>query len=129
MRRAQRAALVGLGAVAAFISGLLAMPPVHADIAAQSQTIVISLGEYTFTPTELSAASGFVALRIVNDGIRRHNLVLQIDGIERASPPVRPGEAVDWEIELARPGRYLFWCGEYRHLEKGMAGTLIVEGR
>jgi uncharacterized cupredoxin-like copper-binding protein len=50
-----------------------------------------------------------------------------VDGAERASPEVRPGDIVDWELVVERPGRYIVWCGKYRHLEKGMAGALNVE--
>ena len=88
----------------------------------------LTMVEYLFDPMEPVVAAGAgVRLRIVNQGIRRHNVVVQVDGVERASPATRPGEVVEWDVAIERPGRYLFWCGEYRHLEKGMTGTLIVE--
>ena len=89
--------------------------------------VEIVMTEYAFGPAELLVGSGAVRLRIVNGGIRRHNVVVQVDGVEYASPAARPGEVVEWDVEIERSGRYLFWCGEYRHLEKGMTGTLVVE--
>jgi uncharacterized cupredoxin-like copper-binding protein len=73
------------------------------------------------------APAGVVRLRIVNVGIRRHNLVMLVDAVDHASQEVRPGDTVEWAIEIDSPGRFQFWCGEYHHLEKGMSGTLIVE--
>jgi plastocyanin len=96
--------------------------PVSQDV----PVLEILVTEYAFGPTESVVAAGAVQLRIINAGIRRHNLVLLLNGVEVASPEVRPGDTVDWEIQIDRPGRYLYWCGEYRHLEKGMTGALIV---
>jgi plastocyanin len=93
----------------------------------EAPPIEIVLTEYAFGPAEPVVAAGSIRLRIVNGGIRRHNLVLLVDGVERASPELWPGDVVDWEEQIERPGRYQFWCGEYRHLEKGMVGTLIVD--
>ena len=93
----------------------------------ESSPVEILLTEYAFGPSDPVVAAGTVSLRIVNAGIRRHNVVVLIDGVEHVSPEVRPGNAIDWTLQIERPGSYLFWCGEYRHLEKGMTGTLTVE--
>jgi plastocyanin len=96
-------------------------------VADQPAATEIVLTEYAFAPNEPALPAGLTRLRLVNDGIRRHNLVLLVDGAEIASPEVRPGDTVEWDVPLAHAGRYLFWCGEYRHLEKGMAGALTAE--
>lgn len=93
----------------------------------EASHVEIVMTEYAFGPADPVVPAGNVMLRIVNAGIRRHTLVLLVDGVERASPEVRPGDVVDWEPQVERPGRYQFWCGEYRHLEKGMVGTLVAE--
>jgi hypothetical protein len=93
----------------------------------QASAIELVFTEYAITPGEPVGLAGLTRLRLVNGGIRRHNLVLLVDGAEVASPEVRPGDTVEWDVPLARAGQYIFWCGEYRHLEKGMAGTLTVE--
>jgi len=107
-------------------------PPVRATAYAEQEPSVepalidVQLTEYAFDPAELQALSGTSQLQITNAGLRRHNLVMLIDGKEIESPEVRPGDTVVWEAPVLRPGRYLFWCGEYRHLEKGMIGTFVV---
>jgi len=120
--------------VAVVAALVLGPAPVGADfpVAGQSWSqdlpaAEIIMTEYAFGPSEPTIRPGATRLRIVNGGIRRHNVVVQIDGVELASPAARPGEVVEWDVTIDRPGRYLFWCGEYRHLEKGMAGTLLVE--
>jgi plastocyanin len=92
-----------------------------------AQPVEIVLTEYAFGPAEPVVSAGMIRLRILNGGIRRHNLVLLVEGVELASPDARPGDVVEWQVQIERPGRYEFGCGEYRHLEKGMAGTLVVE--
>jgi uncharacterized cupredoxin-like copper-binding protein len=125
--------------VAAAIAGVLAIGSPGADLLArpidgaaqvvanQASVAEIVLTEYAFAPSEPAVSAGVPRLRLVNSGIRRHNLVLMVDGAELASPEVRPGDTVEWDVPLDRAGRYLFWCGEYRHLEKGMTGALIAE--
>ena len=100
--------------------------PATADTPLVAESTV-RLVEYAIEPSELGVPAGPLTLRLENVGIRRHNLVLLVDGAELTSPEVRPGDTVVWTLEAVQPGRYLYWCGEYRHLEKGMAGTLIVE--
>jgi hypothetical protein len=97
-----------------------------APLAAIGPVVEILLTEYAFGPSDLAVPTGPFVLRIVNVGIRRQNLVMLVDGVECASPEVRPGDVVEWELRIDRPGSYLFWCGEYRHLEKGIHGTLTA---
>jgi plastocyanin len=90
------------------------------------QAVDVLLTEYAFTPAEIAVAPGAVRLRIVNAGIRRHNLVVLVAGEEHASPHLRPGEATEWQLQVDQPGRYHVWCNEYVHLEKGMVAVLVV---
>ncbi len=92
-----------------------------------TEPVAILFSEYAIDPADAVVAAGPVALRLVNSGVRRHNLIILVDGVERASPEVRPGDTVEWALEPLASGRYLYWCGEYRHLEKGMVGALVVE--
>jgi plastocyanin len=122
------AALVGLGAGVAGTRAVAA--PMVAEVAAQARSTAsmhVSLDEYAFGPAELAAPTGTVRLQLANGGIRRHNMVVLVDEVEVDSPYLRPGETVMWELELERPGTYQFWCAEYRHLEKGMTGSLTIE--
>lgn len=100
---------------------------VAAPVDQEMSGIEIVMAEYTFSPDQPIVSAGTFRIRITNSGIRRHNVVVLVEGAEQASPEVRPGDVVEWDVQIERPGRYQFWCGEYRHLEKGMVGTLLVE--
>jgi plastocyanin len=100
--------------------------PAEAPPTQEIDTIEVVLTEYSFGPSDPVVSAGLIRLRVINAGIRRHNVVMLVDGVELTSPEARPGDIVEWELQIDRPGQYPFWCGEYRHLEKGMAGTLIV---
>ena len=118
---------VVVGVVAAVVavmgvSGVAAQDGVEAGEVAR-----VALDEYLFEPAAPMAPAGVVRLELANVGLRRHNMVVLVDGVEVESPHVRPGETVVWELPIARAGTYAFWCNEYRHLEKGMVGTLAVE--
>lgn len=96
------------------------------SIASAEPAVTILMTEYALGPAELETPTGPIIVRLVNAGIRRHTLTVLIDGVELVSPEVRPGDAADWSLTLPRPGRYDLWCNEYRHLEKGMGGTLAA---
>jgi len=92
------------------------------------EPIMVRFVEYAIEPAEHTLVANEASfLRLVNDGLRRHNLVVLVDGVEVSSPDVRGGDAADWLLGPLPPGRYQYWCGEYRHLEKGMAGAFVVE--
>ena len=103
------------------------VPTRAATTESEAEALHVVLDEYLFGPTDATAPAGTVRLLLENVGIRRHNIVVLVDGAEVASPYLRPGETTVWELTLERPGTYRFWCAEYRHLEKGMHGTLTVE--
>jgi plastocyanin len=126
--------LVGALAVTAFAGhgpdvarAALDSSVVWASTAPQGTQLEVVLTDYAFTPSEVVVLQGSPQIKLVNEGLRRHNLVILVDGKELESPGVRPGDSVEWEAVVERSGRYTFWCSEYRHLEKGMVGTLIVQ--
>ena len=91
------------------------------------RVVDVLMTDYAFTPMEIVVAPGMVRLRMMNAGLRRPNIVALVGGVEQTSPTILPGELVEWEVVVDSPGRYMLWCNEYRHLEKGMTGTLVVE--
>ena len=101
--------------------------PIDASSLQETSSVDVVLTEYSFGPSDPVVSAGLIRLRIINAGIRRHSVVMLVDGVELTSPEARPGDIVEWELQIDRPGQYQFWCGEYRHLEKGMTGTLIVD--
>ena len=93
----------------------------------EPETVRLVLTEYSLDPATSAVQAGAARMLLENGGFRRHNVVVLVDGTEHASPYLRPGESVIWDVQIERPGTYRFWCSEYRHLEKGMEGTLTVE--
>ena len=115
-------------ALLASVSGpVVTAAPLDQPSVNEASPIDVLMTEYTFTPAEIVASPGAVRLRIVNAGIRRHNVVVLVDGQELKSPHLRPGEVTEWQIQIDQPGRYHVWCNEYVHLEKGMVAVLVVE--
>lgn len=96
-------------------------------VRAETEPPTVVFDEYSFTPAAPVLPGGGVRLLLVNQGLRRHNLTLLVDGQPQESPYLRPGETVVWEPQVAESGIYQFFCNEYRHLEKGMSGELTVE--
>ena len=119
--------------IAVHAPALLSVQPARAERAPavsfqQDIPIVdVLMTDYAFTPMDVVVAPGAVRLRIMNAGLRRHNVVALVGGVEQASPTIAAGDLLEWDLVVETPGRYMLWCNEYGHIEKGMTGTVIVE--
>ncbi len=127
MRSRTRFLIAALSILAGLVAGLSSGERAAAQLGEADGAQAIELDEYAFNPSVIAAAPGTLRLHLANTGLRRHNMVVLVDGVELESPHVRPGNTVVWDVPLDRAGTYLFWCNEYRHLEKGMVGTVAVE--
>ena len=98
-------------------------------VAAQEIDIVeVVLTEYSFGPSDPVVAPGTIRLRIINAGIRRHNVVMLVDGVELTSPEARPGDIVEWELQIDRPGRVSIRGGAAGVPQRAGAGTHAAAG-
>lgn len=93
------------------------------------EPVSVRATDFEYDPKELSIPLGETTFRLMNDGVRRHNLVIyrHTDGAEIASELIRPGTVTEWTVTFDQPGRYHFFCTEYSHMDRGMVGYAIVE--
>ncbi|MFN0070235.1 MAG: cupredoxin domain-containing protein [Chloroflexota bacterium] len=91
-------------------------------------TTVVAV-DFDYSPKEIALPLGETRFRLINDGVRRHNLVVfrHTDGVELASDLIRPETQTEWSLVFEQPGRYQFWCSEYSHMDRGMVGYITVE--
>ncbi|MDR7556599.1 MAG: cupredoxin domain-containing protein [Armatimonadota bacterium] len=92
-----------------------ALPPAVVDVVAR---------EWAFAPASLAVAAGRIAVRLKNEGLVEHNLV--VDGVRGAQiEGVPPGGEATVAFEL-EPGTYVAYCSIPGHREAGMTLTIRV---
>ena len=112
-------------------------PPIAAmvqvEVAAETATVgnevVVSLQEFSLTPSEISLAAGPVTFVGVNDGSVLHALAIEGDGVSAATPDASyaSGSSQSFTVELA-PGTYQLICPVPGHKDAGMLATVTVSG-
>jgi uncharacterized cupredoxin-like copper-binding protein len=108
---------------------------------AASETTVTSAqaggaGAVEITGTEFRLDPAAVALeapgksytvRFVNNGSAPHALVIEGEGVDEETETIEPGESSELTIDLTED-EYEIYCPVSDHRERGMEGTLTVEG-
>ena len=81
-----------------------------------------------FDKVELKADEGNVKIDFTNPsaGQMPHNVVIEGNGVRKASPVIQPGNATSVEAELDE-GTYTFYCAVGQHRKFGMEGKLVVK--
>jgi plastocyanin len=82
-------------------------------------------GDISWEPGELSAPTGSVTIKLVNDSDVPHAVEVEGNGVEEESETVTGGET-ELTVDL-EPGEYTFYCPVGEHRQNGMEGTLTVE--
>ncbi len=117
---------------------------------AGGNALTVQMGDYSFTPKDVTAKAGTVTISSPNDGQVQHELVLlktdqnaaslplngdEVDeegleakGVENAGEieDVGPGQTKSGTFKLA-PGTYAMICNLPGHYQRGMYGTLTVK--
>ena len=100
----------------------------------ETQTLTLTLGDYSFTPQDINVQAGrAVILTLINkDGITPHNFSLQdsAGGLD-IDASVSAGSTVAIEFTPEIPGSYTFFCNKKlpfmkSHRARGMEGTLNI---
>ncbi len=99
---------------------LVALPAI-----AQTTTVTIEMGDYYFNPANPTLVAGSYTIVAVNVGEKRHNLIIDGNGVYKQSREVGSGGRDSFTIDLA-PGTYRIYCDIGDHLARGMRGTLTV---
>jgi len=95
------------------------LPPV-----AGARTVDIVATDFAFNPAEVRVKAGEVVnLRVVNQGVTVHDLVIPFEGIWLIAPP---GQTVISGFRSDVPGEYAFFCSVPGHREAGMVGRIVV---
>ena len=96
---------------------------VSATAPLKASVVNVSVREFKFIPTTMTATAGPVQFRITNKGTVAHNL--NIRGLGK-SPDVEPGATLTWDAGVLEPGTYIVECAVTGHKDAGMTGTLTV---
>ncbi|MGQ0550058.1 MAG: cupredoxin domain-containing protein [Armatimonadota bacterium] len=95
------------------------LPPI-----AGARTIDIVAGDFSFKPAEITIKAGEVVnLKLVNQGVTVHDLVVPAQGIWMVVPPEQSTTS-GFRSDLQ--GEYQFFCSVPGHREAGMVGRIVV---
>ena len=129
-RRAERRrwlALTGMGA-ASIVALVLLVIVVSGgggdDPSSPTATGTVSMTEMAFAPDPIEGDAGEAVLRVVNDGLVAHSLV--IPALGKGTPDLKPGQELTIDLTEAAPGEYEAFCDVPGHREAGMTTTLVL---
>ncbi len=89
-------------------------------------SIKVSMSEFKFSPSDISAPAGKVVIYLVNSGQAPHDMVVLDPGGKQVakSKLVQAGNATTFTIDNLAAGTYTVVCDVPGHREAGMVGTL-----
>jgi len=91
-------------------------------------SIKVTLTEFKFDPSTISAPSGKVVFYLDNAGTTSHDLIIRdssnnrIDGSELISA----GDSFVFTVNSIPAGTYTYFCDQSGHEASGMKGTLTI---
>ncbi|MFN8531967.1 MAG: cupredoxin domain-containing protein [Dehalococcoidia bacterium] len=97
----------------------------NAPMAEQASSVNIEMGDYYFSPSSSSLSAGSVTILAKNVGEKRHNLIIEGNGVYKAGRDIGFGGQDSFTIDLTA-GSYRIFCDLGDHVERGMVGTLTV---
>lgn len=91
-------------------------------------SIQVTMTEYKFDPSTITAPHGKVTFWLVNSGSVAHDLVIRDSSGNRlgASELVSAGDSKAFTVNDIAAGTYSFFCDQQGHEAQGMKGTLTV---
>jgi plastocyanin len=119
-------------AVAVVSAALLAGCGGSGGAAQPSGSIKVTMTEYHFEPSTISASQGKVVFFLVNSGSMSHNLVITTGSgstsgnIVAHSDLVSAGDTFVFTVDNLAAGTYAYYCNQPGHETAGMHGTLTV---
>lgn len=95
--------------------------------AATGGTLTLNESEFKIDPaTAHVAGSGAITLTVKNTGAVTHALTVQTPAGPVSTSNIAPGQTATLKVNIAKPGRYTFFCPIPGHEAAGMKGTLVV---
>lgn len=91
-------------------------------------SIKVTMSDYKFDPSTISAPSGKIVFYIVNSGTVSHDLVIRDASGNRmgASELVSAGDSFVFTVSNLAAGSYTIFCDQQGHEALGMKGTLTA---
>ncbi|MGH7563133.1 MAG: cupredoxin domain-containing protein [Gemmatimonadota bacterium] len=92
------------------------------------ERIEIEATSYAYAPAEVSVGPGTVRFVIRNAADVVHGFEVEGHGMEEEIEEIQPGTTDSLTVTLEEPGTYEVYCPVADHEQRGMTGTLSVEG-
>ena len=122
MKRTFAASLVALALVAACGGGG------GGGNAQPAGSMKVTMTEFKFDPSTLSASHGKVVFFLVNGGSVAHDMIIRDSGGNRVggSELVSAGDSFVFTVDNIAAGTYTYFCDQPGHEASGMKGTLTI---
>ena len=93
-----------------------------------SGSIKVTMTEYKFDPSTISAPSGKIVFYLVNAGTIAHDFVIRDSAGNRldASELVSAGDSFVFTVNNLAAGTYSYFCDQPGHEAAGMKGTITA---
>lgn len=93
-----------------------------------SGSIKVTLTEFKFDPSTISAPSGKVVFYLVNAGTTSHDLIIRDSSNNRieGSELISAGDTFVFTVNTIPAGTYTYFCDQSGHEASGMKGTLTI---
>jgi plastocyanin len=93
-----------------------------------SGSIKVTMTEYKFDPSTISAKSGKVVFFLVNGGTVAHDMYIRDSGGNNVanSDLVSAGDSFVFTVDNIPAGTYTIFCNQPGHESSGMKGTLTI---
>jgi len=114
--------LMALGLLAACGGGSSSGPSQPAG------SIKVTMTEYKFDPSTISAPNGKVVFFIVNSGTISHDFIIRDGSGARVggSELISAGDSSSFTVDSIKAGTYTYYCDQPGHEASGMKGTLTI---
>jgi plastocyanin len=91
-------------------------------------SIKVSMTEFKFNPSSISAPHGTVVFYLVNDGTVAHDMVIRDSSNNqvKGSELVSVGDAFVFTVDNLAVGSYTYYCDQPGHEASGMKGSLTI---
>jgi plastocyanin len=91
-------------------------------------SIKVTLTEFKFDPSTISAPSGKVVFYLVNAGTTSHDLIIRDSASNRidGSELISAGDTFVFTVNSITAGTYTYFCDQSGHEASGMKGTLTI---
>ena len=95
----------------------------------QPADLSVTEREYSLSPSRLRVPKpGTFKVAIRNTGAIPHALEVEGPRGEVRTGAIGPGQTAQLQLELRKPGRYVWYCPIGDHRKRGMRGAVVVGG-